>query len=294
MPYSLKIKIMGYQGALSPIKQLSKTFIDLGHQIVDEDPDFIYNATGFFEDSIEYGKKYPKAVKMFNLLNADINNPNWGDGRNVRNQLLQADIPTTVSESTKKDIFNRIGIICDVIYFPMKDVEQKPIPKGIDFLYVGRLFNKEKRFWLAVETLKKLSRSIEKMVIVGPENPGVGYYAGLIGDVELSLIYNSSQYLFCPCIHEGSMSMIEAVMGDCFPLVCNDNNWVYEFGLDCFVCEPNADSFIAKIKDIENNIDKYVKIIDKLKPKIIEKFEITNVVKRIINLYHEYKNERKT
>lgn len=286
----MKIKLFGFNGSVvSPLELLKRAFVDLGCEIVDEAPDCIFDVTGFFENTIEYSKRYPRAVKIFNLLNADINNPNWGDGRDVRRQLLQADVPTTVSESTRKDIKNRIGVDCEVIYFPMKPVTQMNFFRTLDFLYVGRLFNKEKRFKIIPEIFKKTKISSEKLIIVGPEDPGFGHYTGLVGDDQLNLIYNCSKYLFCPCEHEGSMSMLEAVIADCFPLVCHDNEWVKEFGLTPFACDYDANSFINKIRDIEQNTEKYVKILDELKPKIVEKFDVKSVAKRIINLYNKCK-----
>ena len=289
---NVRIKIFGSNSSLSPIENLKNAFVSLGCIIVNESPDLIFDLTGFFEDAIECGKKYPKAIKIFNLLNADINNTNWGDGRNVRRQLLQADIPTTVSKSTKKDIKGRTGIDCEVIYFPMKSVTQMNLPRTLDFLYVGRLFNKEKRFKIIPQIFKKINIPQERFVTVGPEDPGFGYYAGLVTDEHLNLIYNYSKYLFCPCEHEGSMSMLEAIITDCFPLVCHDNEWVKEFELMLFACDYDVDSFINKIGDIENNTGKYVMAIDELKPKIIEKFDVKNVARRIIDLYYNYKNSK--
>lgn len=120
----IRIKTFGYRTLVSPLSRLDGVFQKLGAEIVDHDPELIFDLTGFFEDSIECGKKYPQAVKIFNLLNADINNPNWGDGRDVRRQLLHADIVTTPSESTRKDILNRTGVDSRVIYFPIKKISK--------------------------------------------------------------------------------------------------------------------------------------------------------------------------
>lgn len=287
---SIRIKTFGYKDRISPLKALEKSFEGLGCQIVDEDPDLIFDLTGWFTDTIEYSKKYPKAIKIFNLLNVDINNPNWGDGRDVRSQLLEADIVTTVSESTKRDIKERTGVDCEVIYFPIKKIVKKRILRNIEFLYVGRLFSAEKRFENVVQTMNLLGYPGERLIIAGPEDPNVhpliGRYVGLKNDKELNALYNQSRFLLCPCEHEGSLCVFEAIFGDCIPILSVDNNWSKEFSLEPLSCDPDPISVINKTREIESNYDYYLDLINKLKPGIIEKFSAQNVAKRIIKLYN--------
>lgn len=285
----MKIATFGYRGALSPYPSLEEEFKKLGHEIIYENPDLIFDLTGFYDDALELAKKYPKAKKIFNTLNADIKNPHWPETK-TREQLLQADLVTSVSESTAKDVTARTGIeIKEIIYWPMKNVYPiKEITiRGIDFLYVGRLYSAEKRFGLIPEAIKLLKYDPNLLVVAGSERPPIGYYAGLINEETLNQLYNSSRYVFCPCWHEGSMSMLEAVVGGAFPIICNDNNWVQEFGLEDFAVDPMPKALAAKVIDIQQHQKEYRQIIDDLRPIIIEKFGLTNFAKRIIDLYNK-------
>lgn len=288
----MKIKTFGYRKGVSPLDSLDRAFESLGHQIITDEKgecDVIFDLTGFPDEAIEYSKTHPQAIKIFNLLNADINNPNWGDGRNLKEQLLQADIVTTPSESTRKDILNRVGINSTVIYFPIKKIWKTNILKNIDFLYVGRIFNNEKRFDLVVKTVFELGHPTGRLLVVGPENPNlnsiVGYYSGCVDDDKLNIVYNQSNILLCPCKHEGSLAMLEAVLADCIPIVSTDNEWVYEFNMLELSCNPDVESMIAKINDVAQNYQKYLRKLDELKPLIRARFEIEHVAQRILNLY---------
>lgn len=280
----MKIKVFGWnQNISSVIPIMEEEFKKLGCEIGDN-PDLIMDFTGFFDDAIEYGKKYPKAKKIFNLLNADVNNPNWPEQK-AREQYLQCDIPTTVSESTRKDILSRTGIDTQVIYWPMKSITNLNYMKSLDFAYVGRLYSQEKRFNLVVETLKLLKYPISSLILVGPESFPQAYNVGLVPEPILNEVYNSTKYLFCPCWREGSMSMLESCLGNCIPIVCNDNYWVHEFGLTDFAADPHPVAMAEKIIEIDKNLVMYRNKLQSIVPNIIEKFDKTNVAKRIIDLY---------
>src|SRR3990167_10385976 len=63
----VKIKLFGYRGPICILPEMEKEFVFQGHEIVEENPDIIYDNNGFFETAIEYSTKYPKAKKIFNL-----------------------------------------------------------------------------------------------------------------------------------------------------------------------------------------------------------------------------------
>lgn len=284
----MKIKVFGYQGISNATNYVKQSFVDLGHEVTETGPvDLIFDLNGFFEDALNYKANVsPNAKTIFNLLNADVNNPNW-PVELAREQLAKCDVPTTVSESTRKDILDRTGVNCEIIYYPMQPVSKLAIPRSLDFIYVGRLYNKEKRFNLVADTMKLLKYPLSSVVVAGPEATNETYNTGPINNNDLNIIYNSAKYLFCPCWREGSMSMLEAATVGTFPIVCNDNFWVSEFNLDMFAADPTPESLAMKIMDIEQNRSKYSQELDRVAPLIIDKFSSLNVAKKIIELYNK-------
>ena len=161
------------------------------------------------------------------------------------------------------------------------------ITKDIPFFYVGRLYSSQKRFHLIKETFDLAGIKYDNLVVSGPERPPIGQYVGFLQEEELSLMYNRSQFIFCPCSYEGSLMAIEGQICGAIPLVCNDNNWGDEFGWQPFSAEPNAQSLLEKTNEIYQNIEKYRKIIDELSPTYIEKMEVSNVAKRLLRFHAE-------
>lgn len=283
----MKIKLFGYLGQLSPIPLFRTAFTELGHEVIDNgEPDLIYDTTGGADGFMEYKAQYPRAKTISTLLNADINNPNW-EAEKFGRIMKSVDVAVTVSESTKKDIKDRIGVDCKVIYFPMREVKPLNLEyRGIDFIYIGRLYNPEKRFNIIKPALLSLNYPYQNLVVVGPERVDGPYCTGFIADEDLNVILNSARFTLCPCWHEGSMSMLEAVVCGSFPICCTDNEWTYEFGLQDFAAEPSPTGIAKKIFDINQDIKGYKDKLNALIPNIKEKCDKINVAKRVIDLYN--------
>ncbi len=81
--------------------------------------------------------------------------------------------------------------------------------------------------------------------------------------------------------------MLEAAVCGTFPVVCKDNRWVSEFGLDDFAAEPNAYDLAKKVIDINYNPMHYWGILDKLRPVLLDKFHPKRVAERIIEVYNK-------
>lgn len=282
----MNIKLFGYQGQLSPTPLMASAFTSLGHEIVqDGECDLVYDITGGEAGFEEYKAKYPRAKTISTLLNADILNPNWEEDK-FRRIMNSVDACVTVSKSTQKDIKDRIGVESSVVYFPLREVYFENLSyRGIDFMYVGRLYNKEKRFDLIKPALKALSYDSSKLVVVGPEQLPEYSCTGFLEDETLNTLYNSARFLLSPCWHEGSMSMLEAIITKTFPVCCTDNEWTHEFGLDDFAAEPDPVKYAEKIQEINTNQLKYKNKIEELIPLIQEKFNKVNVAKRVIEVY---------
>ena len=80
--------------------------------------------------------------------------------------------------------------------------------------------------------------------------------------------------------------MIEGMICGSIPITCSDNLTAKEFSPSEFICEPNAQSIVNKIKELdseyENNKKKSIKMGEKYKIQ----FDKKNIVKNIINIFN--------
>ena len=154
--------------------------------------------------------------------------------------------------------------------------------REINCLYVGRSYDPNKRF--------DLLQNIEKYV-VGPTGASGGEnYLGLVNDISLNQLYNSTKIVALPSKFEGlGLPALEAMVCGAVPLVCSDNpnsNLCPEF---C-ICEPTIESVTKKYQELSNNFSEYQKIIlERYSNQINYKFSKFSVAKNIIELYKEYK-----
>ena len=265
---------------------MEKEFVFQGHEIVEENPDIIYDNNGFFENAIEYSKKYPKAKKIFNLLDIPPHNPTW-PFKQAKEQLLQADVITTISETVRAQIKDLLELESRVIYHPIRpSIKWLKYLKTIDFTFVGRCNDPNKRFNLIKPTLELLGYNTDFLVVSGTEPPPIGTYAGIMLDEDLNELYNSTKYVFLLSKYEGiGLPAMEGIICGAMPLLCNDNKAAYEFGLERFAVNPNPTEIAKKIVDIQNNPEPYLKKIEELRPKFVEMFSVSSVVKNITSLF---------
>lgn len=283
----MKIKTFGFRGQVSPLPDLEQLFVEMGHQIVDFDTeaDLCLNmmTDQEYDKTIEYKKKYPNCKLILNLLNYPTDNPEYT--KRLPEILSFANLITTVSEFTTKDVLDKTGYGSKVLYYPIKNIFQLNIQRDIPFLYVGRLYSTQKRFNLIPKILQHLGANDKYLYISGPEYSPFGQNLGFLKESDLNIVYNRSKYVLCPCSYEGSMMMIEGVIAGCFPIVCNDNNWVNEFRLNDFASAPDPIKIAQKIIDIERNESFYREKLLSLKDWYLEKMDIKNIAKRVISYY---------
>lgn len=291
----MRIKTFGNRNKLSGLHQLEKSWTEMGHEIVQINPDILYHANGYFDDLLEDSKNFPNAVKIGNLLDADPLNPNWGPPKMVREQLLQLDIPVTISQTAQKQILDRTGVKCQVVHYPIKSLSNLKFPaRGVRMLVVGRIYSNNKRLHLIKETADAYCGDCEQVLFVGPEKPPFGLYAGLADETFLNECYNSSVFLLGLSSVEGLyLPMLEACTTQTIPILTLDNECVHEFGLNKdFAAEPNPQALAKKMKEIDKNFNKYLQKVESLGEEFRQKFSAKTVAQNILDLYNDYKHKK--
>ena len=282
----MKIAIFG----ILPFSGLLKEgFQTLGHTISNENPDLIYaNDPRGYIDAISLKKKYPKINMIFNLLDIPWFMPNILNQTKmlVKNYLDKADAVTVLSQKVKKDLSQFSDRKIHVIYNPVRDVYyDENIKKENDFLFVGRANDPNKRFNLIKESLSKIKDGEKKMIVCGAENPNFGNYLGYVTDNKLNQLYNSTKYLLLPSKYEGlGLPMIEALICGAFPITCTDNETAKEFPPLDFMCEPDSDSMLKHIENLDSNYKIRQEMAIKLGKKYKEKFNKIRIAKNILSI----------
>ena len=168
-------------------------------------------------------------------------------------------------------------------HFPQKIC----VKKNNTFFYVGRVFDPVKRFSLVKETLTKIKDGENNIKICGLKNPNFGEYLGIIRDDELNRLYNSSKYVLLPSSAEGlGLTMIEGMVCGSIPITCSDNLTAKEFSPADFICEPNSQSMVNKIEQLDRNYEEYRKKILDLGQKYKIQFDKKSIAKNILNIFY--------
>ena len=284
----IKVSILGADGYTCQIPRIKEGIQNLGHILSEESPDLIYanDPTGYNKAMI-LKKKFPNSYLIFNFLDVPWHLPNVDKQTKllVEHFLAKADAVTVISFKVKKDLAKFLDRKIEVIYNPIKDVfHDKSIKKNNTFLYVGRANDPIKRIDL-VEGLSKIKNGIKEVKICGSENPGFGNYLGIISDIELNKLYNSSKFVLLPSKAEGiGLPMIEGMICGAIPITCSDNLTAKEFSPSEFICEPNAQSLVNKIEELDKEYENKRKIALEMGRKYKIQFNKKNIVKNIIKI----------
>ena len=286
----IKVSILGADGYTCQIPRIKEGIQNLGHILSEESPDLIYanDPTGYNKAMI-LKKKFPNSYLIFNFLDVPWHLPNVDKQTKllVEHFLAKADAVTVISFKVKKDLAKFLDRKIEVIYNPIKDVfHDKSIKKNNTFLYVGRANDPIKRIDLVKESLSKIKNGIKEVKICGSENPGFGNYLGIISDIELNKLYNSSKFVLLPSKAEGiGLPMIEGMICGAIPITCSDNLTAKEFSPSEFICEPNAQSLVNKIEELDKEYENKRKIVLKMGKKYKIQFDKKNIAGNIINIF---------
>ena len=282
----MKISVFG----LLPFSQLiEEGFKKLGHTISSENPDLIFsNDPRGYDKSLFLKKMNPNAILIFNVLDIPWHMPNIQKQTKllVRTFLLQADAVTVISFKVKKDLLQFLNKKLHVIYNPRKDVYYDDnIKKNNMFVFVGRANDPVKRVKLIHESLLKIKNGIKNIKICGSEDPSFGNYLGYISDQELNRLYNSSKYVLLPSMAEGiGLPMIEGMICGCVPITCSDNETAKEFLPPDFICEPNSQSIVKKIEDLNKDYENKRNLALQYGNKYKDQFNKINIAKNILSI----------
>ena len=285
------ISILGADGYVCQIPRIKEGMEMLGHILSKESPDIIYsNDPRGYDEALKLKKKYPSSYLILNLLDIPWHLPNISKQTEllVKHYLQKADSVTTISYKVKKDLAEFYDKTIQVIYNPIKDVYfDEKIKKNNTFFYVGRAGDPIKRFDLVRESLSKIKEGEKNLRVCGTEDPKFGNYLGVIKDQELNKIYNSSKYVLLPSKAEGlGLPMIEAMICGSIPITCSDNLTAKEFSPVDFICEPNAQSIVNKVEELEKNYNKKREISLKFGNKYKLQFDKKSIAKNIINIFN--------
>ena len=119
---------------------------------------------------------------------------------------------------------------------------------------------------------------------------GFGNYLGYVSDKELNKLYNSTKFVLLPSKAEGiGLPMIEAMICGAIPITCSDNLTAKEFSPPDFICEPNAQSIVNKIEELDKDYENKRKLALKFGKKYKIQFDKKAIAKNIINIFNSRK-----
>ncbi len=288
---SIKVSIFGADGYVCQIPRIKEGFIELGHSITDDSPDLIYsNDPWGYEKALSLKKKYPNAYLILNFLDVPWHIPNIEEQTKKLAIFFfsKADVLTTISFKVKNDLKKFYDGEIKVIYNPIKDVFlDEKIKKNNKFLYVGRANDPIKRIRLIKECKTLMPELTKDIKICGNENPDFGNYLGVVSDSDLNSLYNSSRYILFPSKAEGlGLPMIEGMVCGGIPITCSDNLTAKEFSPINFICEPNAQSLVDKINELDNKYDANREIAINIGKKYKKKFDKKSIAKNILDIFY--------
>ena len=289
--YNIKVSVLGSDGFTCQIPRIKEGLKALGHKITLESPDLIYsNDPRGYQEALSLKKKYPSAYLILNFLDIPWHLPNVEAQTKALtvNYFLKADALSVISLKVKNDLTKFYNKKIHVIYNPIKDVYfDENIKKNNKFLYVGRANDPIKRIKLVHDSIIKIQNGLKNIKICGSENPGFGNYLGIVSDKNLNKLYNNSKYILLPSKAEGlGLTMIEGMVCGCIPITCSDNLTAKEFLPKEFICEPNAESIIKKIEELDNKYLEKRKIVLELGKKYKKKFNKKSIAENIINIFN--------
>ena len=287
----IKISIFGADGYTCQMPRIKEAMQRLGHILSEDSPEMIYSndPTGY-EKAMRLKKKFPSSFLIFNFLDVPWHMPNVDKQTKllVEHFLAKSDAVTAISYKVKKDLAKFLDKKIEVIYNPIKDVfYDESIKKNNTFLYVGRANDPVKRTNLLKQAFSKTVNGIIDIKICGSEDPGFGTYLNVVSDQELNKLYNSSKYLLLPSKAEGlGLTMIEAMICGSLPIACSDNETAKEFLPKDFICEPNAQSILDKIEELNKEYDTKRKLALEYGKKYKIQFDKMSIAKKILGIFN--------
>ena len=280
----LRIKVYGAKEYWCQVPRIKDGLIGVGHEVVTgDDYDFVY-ANNFDYENIDLEHNDSaisnKGFKIFNVLDIP---PHISDFpvEKLKDQLSQANIVTCISEPVKEQL-NDIGVDSHIVWNPIKDVfYDSQVKREINCLYVGRWNDPNKRF--------NLLDNIEKYVVGPTGKSSNGKYLGLVNDLSLNQLYNSTKIVALPSKFEGlGLPALEAMAAGAIPLVCSDNP-NSKLCPDFCVADPTIESVTSTYNGLVNHFTHYKRVItEEWTPWVQHKFSKFSIAENIVELFQNY------
>lgn len=292
----MRVKILGWRDEeISIVNRIERGFEKLNHEIIrfDDKPDLLIAINPDVYDEAINTEVTENGLKIFNILDVPEHLLDTYPLDEIKNNLKQADVTTCISESTKKQVKKYLKKNAKVVYTPSLEIEDIPRARDIDFLYVGRANDPNKRFRLILQSLRDAGMPHNSLHVCGPEPTSHGVYHGVVTSSQLNELYNQSKAVLLPSKVEGiGLSMIEGAMAGAIPITCNDNPTVKEFGLEEFSVNPDVNDYsramMMTLMDYQGKKEKLFGIVKT--QDFFNKFNNVEVAKRYIKLYEDRLN----
>ena len=287
----MNVKILGWRNeGISIVNRIERGFEQLGHTIIhfDEKPDLLIAINpDVYEEAIER-EMAENGVKIFNVLDVPEHLLDTYPIDTIKNQLKKADDVTCISNFTKKQIKKYFKKNAKVVYTASLEIEKIPRNRDIDFLYVGRAGDPNKRFSLIINAMRDAGMPHSSLSVCGPDPTSHGAYRGMVGSSHLNEIYNQAKVVLLPSKIEGvGLSMIEGAMAGAVPLICNDNETAKEFGFEAFSVEPTVESYgrgmMMTLMDYLGKKQEVKQIVEE--QDLFNKFNNKTVAQKYIDIY---------
>lgn len=297
---SYKILTLGGRGPLCQQDRVDDGFKLLGHELVQESPNFIYcNDYNHHAKGIELKKKYPNSKLILNTLDLPSHVKEYGD---ILDQLsinfYQADAFTTISETVKEQMLSKFPHIqkkgVDVIYQPIKNVKPLNLKRNSNLMILGRVLDANKRAILSIYATKLSSLVLDVYgtdnidLVLEQEYKKIVKYGGLLTDKQLNIEYNSHAAVLITSQNEGlCLPLVEAICSKTPVVCCSDMTTSHEFCPPEFICEPTPFSIYDKIKYVTSGDIKIQKILDEYSEKYLKQFSPESVAYNIVKSYEK-------
>ena len=286
----MRIAAFGAKTKTAQLPRIEEGFIFLGHSIANNgDVAYANDPTGF-DDAIEHKEKFGSKL-ILNILDRpfhQVNIKEWDT--KIKHQLAQADIVTSISKTTQKQVKEFLGFDSQIIYQPIKDVFFSNSIRTKFTMSVCRGMDLNKRLGLAGNAANILAKSCDKNLkdmlhAFGSERANEETWCGEISDLRLNTEYNTHQICWITSYNEGlCLPMIESMVCGCVPIVCNDMTTAWEFAPEEFLCKPDIIKLGYKAIDVHKNFDKYHKIALEFGAKYKKQFNKIQIARNILTL----------
>ncbi len=178
----------------------------------------------------------------------------------LKEQLLKADIVTTICKEVTYQLDYYCNIKAHTIYNPIKNINYLNLNDGqklknskgqnYKYLYVGRALDKNKQFKLIYDLMKYRNEPPELLLVIGSENPGWGEWIGVVDEATLNLAYNSVEFFLFPSVFSSiGLPVLESCVAHTLPICCDDDPCLDEF-IYPITLPRNIKQISAAINDI--------------------------------------------